>query len=353
MGEILKPSTEKRINQSDNFNAIDIGKFVAAILVMFIHCKKLFYNEVLNLVVINIICRYAVPFFFVATGFFFFRKLKYVDGKIEKDKENFSFFINYEKRIVILYLVWSAVYCGLRYYDYCKNFWGQYNFIKDFLVDFTISESYYHMWYLLSMIFAVPVIYFLLRFIKIKYVCIITLLLYIVEVLVYGYNWIPQIAVFSAIVDKTHIFGVALLRTVPLILIGLFCLNSKLNFKKRIVGLIVCVILNVFEILMLYVVTNGTGRYSYIFTTLPLAFFIFGVVSEIKVNCNKNICIYLRKSSTIVYCIHPLVYFFIERIEFVSSWINFCISLAICMMFASIIIWLSSKRVFNFLKYLY
>lgn len=59
--------------KSSNHTFIDIFKFIAALLVVAIHTTPLedisakgnFYFE-------NMLCRIAVPFFFAASGFFFF-----------------------------------------------------------------------------------------------------------------------------------------------------------------------------------------------------------------------------------------------------------------------------------------
>lgn len=338
---------------TDNLNAVDIAKFIAAILIMMIHYGSIFTNEVTYLLILNVVCRYGVPFFFVATGFFLFRKFKFTNEKIEKSKENFKIFLNYEKRICILYLIWSAVYCVLRYYEYCKTAFGQYNFWKDFFVSFISDQTYYHMWYLLSIIFAVPVMYFLLRFIKIKYVCIIAVILYVIEALSYGYTWLPGVDSLLTMMLKTKTVGVAIFRAMPLILIGIVCLKNNLTYKKKVIGLIICAVLNVVEVLAIYLIGNDPGRYSYIFTTLPLAFFLFSTISETKLNCNKKICTYFRKTSTLIYCIHPLVYYFIEPLELPFIFINFIICVIIVLLISFALVWLSEKKLFTFLKFLF
>ena len=62
-----------------NYNAIDLGKFICAILVVTIHVKPFGANgsEVftfLNLFLKQYIARIAVPFFFITSGFLLFRK---------------------------------------------------------------------------------------------------------------------------------------------------------------------------------------------------------------------------------------------------------------------------------------
>ena len=349
----INSNTELKSPNNGNFNFIDIAKFVSSIFIMMIHYSSIYKNKITYLLILNVICRYGVPFFFVTTGFFLFKKFKFKNGKIKKSKKNFRNFLNYEKRICVLYLIWSVAYCGLRYYEYCTKSFGEYNFWKDFFVSFIFEQTYYHMWYLLSIIFAVPIMYFLLRFIKIKYVCIIAVVLYVIEALSYGYTWLPDVDSLLAMILKTKILGVAIFRAMPLILTGMVCLKNKLTYKKKIIGFIICAVLNIVEVLVIYLIGNDLGRYSYIFTTLPLAFFLFSIISEIKLNCSKKLCIYFRKSSTLIYCIHPLVYYFITPLEFPSVFINFAICIIIVLAISFVIIWLSDKKIFAFLQFLF
>ena len=57
------------------YAVIDIAKYVSALLVVCVHTFPfLEMNETFNLYFIQIVCRLAVPFFFVVSAFFFFRK---------------------------------------------------------------------------------------------------------------------------------------------------------------------------------------------------------------------------------------------------------------------------------------
>lgn len=126
-------STENETLNQKNYCMIDIAKFIAAIFVMFIHCGSLFSNEWVSLLFVDVLCRYAVPFFFISSGFFLFKKVKFKNGKMEKTKENFKNFFKYELRIVILYTVWSLIYGCLRFYEY-HAINADYNFFKDYII---------------------------------------------------------------------------------------------------------------------------------------------------------------------------------------------------------------------------
>lgn len=55
----------------NNYRMVDIVKYVAAIMVICIHCNQLLPQEFLNFFVKQIICRIAVYFFFTYAYFVF------------------------------------------------------------------------------------------------------------------------------------------------------------------------------------------------------------------------------------------------------------------------------------------
>ena len=72
---------------SRNYNGVDLIKFICAFLVCMIHIPPLptqtedevFLNKdifgMINTLIQGGVCRIAVPFFFVAAGFFLFKKM--------------------------------------------------------------------------------------------------------------------------------------------------------------------------------------------------------------------------------------------------------------------------------------
>lgn len=86
------------------FACIDLMKFICAILVVTIHTSP-FKNvsPLLDYGLTQYIARLAVPFFFVASGYFLFRKTDY-------DNFDVNVPLTYAKRIFRLYLLWNAIY---------------------------------------------------------------------------------------------------------------------------------------------------------------------------------------------------------------------------------------------------
>ena len=94
------------------YYALDVAKFISAFLVVCIHTGPLLDVDATgNFILVQILARLAVPFFFVASGFLFFRKL---DFKREyNDYENKTQLKHYLWRLCKIYIIWTILYLSL------------------------------------------------------------------------------------------------------------------------------------------------------------------------------------------------------------------------------------------------
>lgn len=65
-----KISTTISDDQLCNYKMIDVMKYIAAMMVICIHCGSIFSQEYTDFFIKNIICRIAVPFFFISSAYF-------------------------------------------------------------------------------------------------------------------------------------------------------------------------------------------------------------------------------------------------------------------------------------------
>lgn len=65
-----------------NYSSLDIAKYICALLIIPIHVSPFTSDSTLNFYFVNVLARIAVPLFFVISGFLFFRKITFSDGKI-------------------------------------------------------------------------------------------------------------------------------------------------------------------------------------------------------------------------------------------------------------------------------
>ena len=111
-----------------NYKMIDFMKYIAAIMVICIHCNQLFPQEYLNFFIKNIICRTAVPFFFISSAYF-----------VRKGKQSNANYVGiYLKRLMKSYCLWS--YCI--YSDWIRLDSSKFNFKWIFVTFCTLIWHY-------------------------------------------------------------------------------------------------------------------------------------------------------------------------------------------------------------------
>ncbi len=176
--------------EKKQFDAIDLTKWISSLFVIVIHTVPLTNYEIANFYITNVLARLSVPLFFAISGYLFFRKITFDNGRIARTKENTKHLTSYVKRLVIIYLGSSGLYLFYRIpYWYSINRWGV-SALKDYLASFFLSGSEYHLWYILASIYGIIILYVLLSFVRsdiVKYLCMIG---WIFECLIYSYSWI-------------------------------------------------------------------------------------------------------------------------------------------------------------------
>ena len=107
----LKPNIDEQ-----KYNSIDLFRFICAIFVVMIHVNP-FGNANRNIIfkyldfgITQYLSRLAVPFFFITSGFFLYRKTVYSSFSFNNSKK-------YIRRILKLYILWSIIYLPLTIYD--------------------------------------------------------------------------------------------------------------------------------------------------------------------------------------------------------------------------------------------
>lgn len=158
----------------NNFGVIDYFKFIAAILVIAIHIGPLTtYSEYGDFLLTGILARLAVPFFFMASGFFLFRKLTEASG------QNWKIVHRYAYQIGMLYFLSILIYFPLNLYaGYFEDF-SFFGLVKDVLFDGTL----YHLWYFPALITGIYLTFYLYEKVTFPFLFIITSLLYMIGLL--------------------------------------------------------------------------------------------------------------------------------------------------------------------------
>lgn len=338
-----------------NYDLVDVLKFVFAFFVVGIHTHPFeTFGEYLNLFS-NEAFRLAVPFFFLCSGFFFFKKLSWGNGKLSaKDKkENFKILFEYEKRLIILYLIWTFVYFAVSVLEYYKNGVLTLGSIKSYVVSIFLQGSYYHLWYVVALIIAVAVLYFLSRYLGIKFIIPIIPALWIVQIIISCRNQIPIFETIASFTDPLYIFQKVVFRALPLIGLGVTFVFYRPKRKWNIISLIISFVFLIVGTLVINRWFLHKSDLMWLVLIPVITYFLFAFVSESAVQFeNKSVFKTLRAQSSFIYFFHPAVITVIELLGYEKLGIlPFLITSAVSYIVSLGIVKLSEFKKLHFLAY--
>lgn len=253
--------------------AVDIAKYLAALLVVVIH-TALFsdYNDTLNFVVVHIICRTAVPFFAVCTGYFLGGRLSFGD-RLEKTRDNLNVFVHRWKKVFILYFVWSCLYLVFSIPSWIQTGWFSPWAFVDYAVGAITNGSHYQLWYLLFLLYSLPFVYVFLRLFSTKHQWLPILLCWIIAIFAYTYNsFIPVNILPSAELMDTF-SHIPTLTSLILVGVGISQERKRRHRAYYAIGFVISFGLLFAEAFALR--HFGIKNVSYIIFTLPTAYFLF------------------------------------------------------------------------------
>lgn len=144
------------------YRAIDIAKFVMAILVVAIHVRP--FTGQTAFVYDDIIARIADPLFFQITAFLFFEKIfAQISGNLRQGM-SWRMLGHYMKRILALYTAWFVIYVPVvlpRTWQECGNIRGM---LLALLKKYWLSGYYGAMWFMTALLLAMPLVFILTKY---------------------------------------------------------------------------------------------------------------------------------------------------------------------------------------------
>lgn len=336
------------MTQKRYYFSIDIMKYICAIMVLSIHMAPFEQiSPLLNDLWGSVICRVAVPFFFIASAFFFFKK----EGSIKKN------FVTYGKRILMLYAIYTVIYLVILAIK------GQLESPIKIVQEILFSGVCIHLWYFLAVIVGIAAVIFLEKIIGTKLTVIVAAFMYILGTL--GSTYYSLLFEENIIGKMISVYMEIFLSARNGIFFGMmFVVLGKIVLKreKQVIsrsltfwvltcGIVVC-LMCAEGIAISKLTTKIYGRDM--FLILPLcAYVLFGLVLKLNqyiknVSRNRILCIYLRNISTLFYVLH---YVFIFLIPVESAFIKFLLIILLNTLVSFIIVWCSKKV--KLLKFLY
>lgn len=292
------------------YTNLDIAKFICSLLVVMIHTAPFKEYPLLDFYTANVLARVAVPLFFGISGFLLFGRMAYENGKLIDCPQNRSRMLRYVKKTVKLYLCWSfATLASMLPGWYMSGWWG-WVAVKDAL-HAILFNGLLHLWYLLAVIWAVPLMYVLLCKIPLRRLRGIALVLWAVRCLKTSYTWLwdDYFASFLPIFEKISFPYTAACIALPMMVFGL---SVAVNRKSHNETTIFCKFLLLFGIwiceasFLHFFIPDHDNYVSMIvapfFVYAALDFLTNGKQAALSVTTQHI----LRETNLVIYCLHQI-----------------------------------------------
>lgn len=339
--------------------AIDVFKFICAILVVIIHVspfKEL--NEQLYFFLNNVCTRIAVPFFFVCTGYFIFRKFEIYNIDYNKLKKVMI-------KMISLYFLWVIIYIPVQIYDFSQSNASEAD-IKKYLFQVFFNRGYYQFWYLRALFVALIIISILFYFkVSLKKIFLLSFILFFIGLFetsyqkILGYiGFVPNslIKLIDKIMELIGTTRNGSCFALLFVVIGIIFAWYPIKIKplKALIFTVITFLLMTGEIFLVANLKLQT-RYDK-FLLMPLViFFLFSMLLNIKTK-KYAIGLILRKLSMWIYFLHYMIYkivVFINKAYFhvtMKSYTLFFIVIIVTLLLSIILTTLSNTKHFKWLN---
>ncbi len=335
-------------------------------MIVCIHTSPLAsYDSRVNSFFVNCICRVAVPFFFISSGFLLFKRagVSYVNGKTVKD---------YLKRILVLYLFWSAVYFPITaaqmYWSHDLKTAGM--ILLNWLKNMIFTAGYGFLWYLPATIAAVAVVGLLLKKnVSVNKIIVTGFILYLIGLsgqtyygLVSGIPFPQEVKnFFSGFYDIIGTTRNGIFEGIIFIALG-----ARLSQKEHFGKFKDSFLMLIFSFALLsgeFVMVSKLGwrlEYDMYLFLIPCAYYLLkcalSLEGKLKGLETAKWAELLRPYSSLIYFTHMIFvdgYCFLTPYKYTNSLIMFAIGIIPTLVLSTIIYLVSKTKPFGFVKKLY
>lgn len=325
---------------SYSYNGIDLVKLICSFLVCVVHIPPLAESfsagDEINFWLQNCLARIAVPFFFTASGFLFFRKGGLYNAEPDRLK-------GYCFKLLRLAGLWYII---------------------------LLTTKTVHLWYFGAVITAVIILYLLTKKkIKLKYIIAIAVVLYCIGLLGDAYYGVLKpLKMFTPSKMLLMFYERIIVRTrngvffgFPFVLLGALFAHKKIKLNKFLAaaGLIVSFAMLFAEVYILRKYM-GLKNYNIYISLVPAEFFLFYIAMNLKL---KDSIFYkrIRAIGVLIFCMHfafnRYVRYAIKALNYIAgidlSAFNFIIVILVTTAASVVVVRLSEKEKFSWLRYMY
>lgn len=335
----MKENTTSKSN--NQYPAVDICKFICALLICMIHIapfpnNKVWYFDSANFYLVNCLSRIAVPFYFASTSYFLFKKINItkIDTNVIKE---------YCFKILRLLGTWWVIL-----------FVGEKN----------------HLWYLGGAVIAILFLTYLFKKkIKLKYIIIITIILFIIGLLGDTYYQIIRILKSNNILSSIIITYEKYFKTTRnglffgsiFVLIGIILSQKKIKIDLKLAYFLTFLSYSLLMLETTLIEKNLNPKdYNMYISIIPIVFFMLYMFLNVNMK-DRPIYKKIRIISILIYFSHRMfIYLSKEIIDLINihhkinlSNYHFLFTIVLTLLFSILIEKLSRTKKLQILKYLY
>ena len=285
-------------------SSLVIAKFICAILILIIHTNPFgSYSKALSFGFRNVVCVIAVPFFFATSGYLLMEKL----STLQSCREQKGYMVKYLKRLLQIYLAWSAVYFPFVVIKWIRKGF-HFGLVLEYVKDFIFEGSYSTIWFLPALMVATAVFFLLWQKLGVKKVFFVGCGFYAVTLLLSSYYGItariPGLAQLGSLyysffdsVKNGMLFGLIFVSLGALLQQEAFF--SRFTRKQALVGTVLSYGLLCAEVLVYKVIGNTKGIDT-VASLIPLTVcaMLFTLSFDVQ---PSRLCLTLRKYSMLIF----------------------------------------------------
>lgn len=312
-------------NKRQNFNSIDLAKFIASIFVVCAHTQ---ISSVIHIQPIkelfDTIFEASVPFFFVSSGFLLYH-FSSSDENLTKRAGKTAL------KFAKIYLLLTALYLPLTVIGYYTKGLSPLNAAIDFVLTFLFAgENYYswQLWYLLAAAVGMVLIYLLLKMkLKAEQIFAFSAVMFVLG------NVLNFLHASGANIGFVELYFKIFLRTRNGLFVGVFWLSLGLliaKYQDKIKTTVYAAFFTVGTAGIMIDSLHALDYFKNAFLVL-FCFGVFGLVLRMKIPKSEAVSKKLRNLSSLIYYVHMYFVALFRLVIFRSQGDEYnCILLFVC-----------------------
>lgn len=286
------------------YNFVDILKFIFAALIIMSHYASEYGNFDKRIDMIFSLYIVAVPFFFVSSSYFLFRKFNVITDAVDRKDIIFK----YIKRIVIMYLCWSCIYIMFNILTWCVHGVTSKE-VVGYLHQLIVYSSYNTIWFLPATAVGVAMVYILSKYLNKKQIIAVAIVFYIIGCVGQSYNFVlDKSDILKNIYDIYNYVFITTRNGVfngfPFVAVGYVIAVNKKDVKKGIFNINLFLtfsffVLFVAEAVVIKNVFSAINANTIIFL-FPFSYFLFNWALGVELR-DRKCFMTIRKLSTVMF----------------------------------------------------